>query len=150
MSRNNRNEPIEFEVDWDEFGEIVIEKWQRKILERDVWDTGNLYHSLEYSWRGLNALNQVVGRGHGGEVKIPDKVSFSFPLYGIYADRGAGRGTRIKSHWRGRGHSQWFYATFAQERKRLGELVAEAYGRAAVSMIHTIEMHSLATPRGDI
>lgn len=133
-------------INWDRFGEIVIDRWQRKILERDVWDTGNLYHSLEYSWRGVNALNQVVGRGRGGEVKIPDKVSFSFPLYGIYADRGAGRGTRIKSHWRGRGHSQWFYATFAQERKRLGELVAEAYGRAAVSMIHTIETRSIGTP----
>jgi hypothetical protein len=128
-----------YEVDWDKFCQFVIERWRNKIIERDVYDTGNLYRSLTYNYRGTNSLNQTVGRGSGATLKIPDMVSFSFPMYGIYADRGAGRGLRIKSHWRGKGHSQWFYSTFATERRRLGELVAEAYGRAAMEQILTIE-----------
>jgi len=126
-------------VDWDKFCQIVIERWRKKIIERNVFDTGNLYRSLDYAYRGVNSSNQTVGRGSADiTVKIPDMLSFSFPLYGIYADKGAGRGLRIKTTGRGKGHTQWFYGVFAQERERLGEMVAEAYGRAAASMIRTI------------
>ena len=77
-----------YEVDWDKFCQFVIERWRNKIIERDVYDTGNLYRSLTYNYRGTNSLNQTVGRGSGATLKIPDMVSFSFPMYGIYADRG--------------------------------------------------------------
>ncbi|MBQ6307245.1 MAG: hypothetical protein IJK78_11825 [Bacteroidales bacterium] len=42
----------------------------------------------------------------------------------------------------------WYYRIFANERHRLGELVAEAYGRAAASMIHTLEVKRVGTPEG--
>lgn len=160
MTRENRNEPVEFEVDWDEFGRIVIERWQNKLLDKDIFDTGNLYRSIEYSYRASNALGQVVGRGQAAEVKagtIPDEFTFSFPLYGIYVERGVGRGytrgnggdlVKFKGVGRGRERRTWYYRIFAHERHRLGELVAEQYGRAAASMIHTLEVHSLATRRG--
>lgn len=144
-------------VNWDRFGEIVIERWQKKLLDKAIFDTGNLYRSLEYGYRASNALGQIVGRGSAAEVKagtIPDVFTFQFPLYGIYVERGVGRGytrgnggdlVKFKGTARGRERRTWYYRIFANERHRLGELVAEAYGRAAASMIHTIETHSLTT-----
>ena len=157
MAQNygTRGNADEFRVNWDRFGEIVIEKWQRKLLEKDIYDTGNLYRSIEYGYRATNALNQVVGRGHASEVKagtIPDVFTFRFPLYGIYVERGVGRGytrgnggdlVKFKGVGRGRERRTWYYRIFANERHRLGELVAEQYGRAAASMIHTIEVKKL-------
>lgn len=145
----------EFRVDWDRFGEIVIERWQKKMLEKDIYDTGNLYRSIEYGYRASNALGQIVGRGHASEVKagtIPDVFTFRFPMYGIYVERGVGRGytrgnggdlVKFKGVGRGRERRTWYYRIFAHERHRLGELVAEQYGRAAASMIHTIEVKKL-------
>ena len=147
----------EFRVNWDRFGEIVIDRWQRQLLEKDVYDTGNLYRSLEYGYRATNALNQIVGRGHAAEVKagsIPEV--FSFPLYGIYVERGVGRGytrgnggdlVKFEGRGRGRGRRTWYYRIFADQRHRLGELVAEQYGRAAASAIRSIEVRRLAAGR---
>ena len=147
----------EFRVNWDRFGEIVIDRWQRQLLEKDVYDTGNLYRSLEYGYRATNALNQIVGRGHAAEVgSIPEVFSFSFPLYGIYVERGVGRGytrgnggdlVKFEGRGRGRGRRTWYYRIFADQRHRLGELVAEQYGRAAASAIRSIEVRRLAAGR---
>lgn len=147
----------DFRVDWDRFGELVIEKWQKRLLEKDIYDTGNLYRSIEYGYRASNALGQIVGRGHASEVKagtIPDVFTFRFPMYGIYVERGVGRGytrgnggdlVKFKGTGRSRERRTWYYRIFAHERHRLGELVAEQYGRAAASMIHTLETHRLTT-----
>ena len=159
MARDHgtRGATEDFRVDWDRFGELVIEKWQKRLLEKDIYDTGNLYRSIEYGYRASNALGQIVGRGHASEVKagsIPDVFSFRFPLYGIYVERGVGRGytrgnggdlVKFKGTGRGRERRTWYYRIFAHERHRLGELVAEQYGRAAASMIHTLETHRLTT-----
>ena len=159
MAQNygTRGTADEFEVNWDKFGEIVIEKWQERLLEKDIYDTGNLYRSIEYGYRASNALGQIVGRGHASEVKagtVPDVFTFKFPLYGIYVERGVGRGytrgnggdlVKFKGTGRSRERRTWYYSIFAHERHRLGELIAEQYGRAAASMIHTIETHRLTT-----
>ena len=150
----------EFRVNWDRFAEIVIEKWQKKLLDQDDWNTGNLYRSFEYNYRATNALNEVVGRGHAAEVKagtIPDWIAFKFSLYGIYVDRGVGRGytrgnggdlVKFKGVGRGREKKTWYYSILVHERHRLGELVAEAYGREAASMIHTLEVKRIGMPQG--
>lgn len=162
QGHGTRGTTEEFRVNWDRFGEIVIERWQKRMLDKDIFDTGNLYRSLEYGYRATNALNQVVGRGQASEVQagtIPDVFTFSFPMYGIYVERGVGRGytrgnggdlVKFKGVGRGRERRTWYYRIFANERHRLGELVAEAYGRAAASMIHTIETRSIGTPRGRV
>ena len=149
-----------YDVDWDRFGEIVIERWQKKMLEKDIWDTGNLYRSIVYNYRATNAMNQVMSRGSGatfGDVKVPDMLSFSFPMYGIYVERGVGRGytrgnggdlVKFKGVGRGRERRTWYYRIFANERHKLGEMAAKIYGRAAASMIHTIETHSVSRSRG--
>ena len=159
MAQNygTRGTADEFEVNWDKFGEIVIEKWQETLLEKKIYDTGNLYRSIEYGYRASNALGQIVGRGHASEVKagtVPDVFTFKFPLYGIYVERGVGRGytrgnggdlVKFKGTGRSRERRTWYYRIFAHERHRLGELIAEQYGRAAASMIHTLETHRLTT-----
>lgn len=159
MAQNygTRGTADEFEVNWDKFGELVIKDWQEKLLEKKIYDTGNLYRSIEYGYRATNALGQIVGRGHGSEVKagtVPDVFTFKFPLYGIYVERGVGRGytrgnggdlVKFKGTGRGRERRTWYYRIFAHERHRLGELVAEQYGRTAASMIHTLETHRLTT-----
>ena len=77
--------------DWDTFGAIVIERWQKKMLEKNIFDTGYLYRSIIYQYRKENAAKQVFSRGSGatyGEIGVPDYLSFTFPMYGIYVDRG--------------------------------------------------------------
>ncbi|WP_373735735.1 hypothetical protein, partial [Bacteroides heparinolyticus] len=82
----------------------------------------------------------------------PEVFSFSFPLYGIYVERGVGRGytrgnggdlVKFRGKGRGRGRRTWFYRIFANQRHRLGELVAEHYGRAASAAIRTIEVRRI-------
>ena len=147
----------DFRVNWDRFGELVVEQWQKQLLEKDIYDTGNLYRSIEYGYRATNALNQVIGRGHAAEMKagtVPDVFTFRFPLYGIYVEHGVGRGytkgnggnlVKFKGKGRGRERRTWYYRIFVHERHRLGELVAEQYGRAAAKMITSIEVRRLVT-----
>ena len=127
MSRDHgtRGGTEDFRVDWDRFGELVIEKWQKRLLEKDIYDTGNLYRSIVYGYRASNALGQIVGRG--------------------YTRGNGGDLVKFKGTGRGRERRTWYYRIFAHERHRLGELVAEQYGRAAASMIHTLETHRLTT-----
>ncbi len=158
MSRNNRNESLEFEVDWDEFCRIVIERWQNKMLDKDIYDTGTLYRSIEYGYRTVNSNNVAIGRGAGKirTASVPDMMYFSFPMYGIYVEKGVGRGytrgnsgdlVKFKGTGRGRERRTWYYRIFANQRHRLGEMVGEIYGRQAMSMIHTIESRSFGTPK---
>ena len=140
-------------IDWDRFCRIVIEKWQGKMLDKDIFNTGTLYRSIDYGYRTVNAMNQSVGRGSVVQaVRIPDKLYFTFPLYGIYVERGVGRGytrgnggelVKFMGAGRGRERRTWYYRIFSNERKRLGELVAEHYGRAASAAIRTIEVRRI-------
>lgn len=143
-----------YDIDWDRFSEIVIEKWQEKLIEKKIYATGALYSSFEYNYRAVNSANQIVGRGSGGGMKsVPDYFAFSFPMYGIYVERGVGRGytrgnggdlVQFKERGRSRERRWWYYNIFVRERKRLGELVSQAYGRAAASQILTIETRSIS------
>ncbi len=142
-------------INWDRFGEIVIERWQKKLLEKGIFDTGTLYRSFEYNYRAVNAMNQVVGRGSGtshGGVKVLEWLAFSFPMYGIYVERGVGRGYSrgnggelVKFEGRGRGRERrtWYYRIFVNQRSQLGKLVAKAYGKAAARSITSIEVKTI-------
>lgn len=138
----------QMEVDWDKFCQIVIERWKKMIVKKGIWDTGALHDSIVYNYRGVNAMNQTVMRGNTLKAgTIPDFISFSFPMYGIYVERGVGRGytkgntglVKFKGKGRGRVRRPWFYSIFVNERHRLGEMVGELYGDVARSMIHTID-----------
>lgn len=157
MSKENRNDSEYFNVDWDKFCQIVIERWQDKLIDKGIYDTGTLYRSFNYGYRTVNAANAAVGRGSGSirTNTVPEMLHFSFPLYGVYVEHGVGRGyTRgntglVKFEGKGRGRERrtWYYRIFANERHRLGELAAKYYGNAIRSMIHTIEIHGHSTPK---
>ena len=151
MARNygTRGTIEDMTYDWDKFCQIVIERWQDKMIDKGIYDTGTLHNSIVYNYRGVNAMNQTVMRGNALKAgTLPDFISFSFPKYGIYVERGVGRGytrgnggdlVKFKGKGRGRERRTWFYRIFANERHKLGELMAKYYGNAARSMIHTIE-----------
>ena len=61
------------------WADIVIERWQKKIQELDVIDTGELYKSVS---------SQVISDAAGDPVKI----TFTFLYYGRFSDMGAGMG----------------------------------------------------------
>ena len=161
MARNygTRGGTDDMRVNWDRFGEIVIERWQAKLIDKGIYDTGTLHNSIEYGYRATNALNQVIGRGHAAEVKagtIPDSFTFAFPLYGIYVERGVGRGytrgnggdlVKFKGKERGRKRRTWSYAVFVNERHKLGELVGELYGRSAQHTVHSMLVKTIGTPK---
>lgn len=151
MSRLNRNDSEFFEVDWDKFCQIVIKRWQDKLVDKGIWDTGTLYRSFNYSTRGANA-----GRSTQGRPSVPDKLVFSFPKYGIYVERGVGRGytrgnggdlVKFKGKGRGRKRRTWYYAVFVNERHKLGELVGELYGRSAQHTVHSMLVKTIGTPK---
>lgn len=150
-----RGEQEYYRIDWDKFSQKVIQDWQEQLKKKNIYDTGTLYRSFQYNFRVTNAMNQTLGRGAGlseGAVTVPDKLAFSFPLYGIYVERGVGRGyTRGNTGdllkfkgGRGRTRRWWYYNVFVRQRHRLGQLVAQQYGRAAAAQILTIEVKSIS------
>ena len=62
--------------------------------DKGIYDTGTLYRSIEYGYRTVNSNNVAVGRGAGRirTATVPDRMYFSFPMYGIYVEKGVGRG----------------------------------------------------------
>lgn len=155
-SRGKLGATDEMELDWDKFCEIVIMRWQKRMDILDIYDTGTLRNSIQYGYRGTNALNQTVGRGNKLKAgTVPDNITFAFPMYGIYVEAGVGRGytrgnkglVKFEGKGRGRVRRTWYYRIFANERHRLGEMVGELYGNVARSMIHTIEGQRITLPR---
>jgi hypothetical protein len=109
------------------WADIVIKMWQAKIAEMNVWDTGELYRSLQNS----------LLTGAGNDV---DKVEFSFKLYGIFVDMGTGKGF-------GAGNSGdlgftpvrkeklWYSKIFYREVMRLKEILAQKYSEEAARTV---------------
>lgn len=109
------------------WAEITLKIWREKITELKVWETGELYRSLE------NTLFTAAG----GDV---DKVVFSFKLYGFFVDMGVG-----KEIFRGNGgdlgftpnrkRKEWYSRFFYREVMRLKEILIEKYGEAVASQV---------------
>ena len=144
-----------YNINWDEFGQRVVKDWQGRMLDKDIFDTGHLYRSIEYGYRTVNAMNQTVGRGGSSmPTQIPDQFTFVFPMYGIYVEKGVGRGCtrgnggnliKFKERGRGRQRRSWYSGVFVHERRRLAELVRDTYGYAAMESIRSIEANRIYT-----
>lgn len=93
------------------WADIVIEKWQVKIIELGVFDTEALYDSL---------LAHCV-RESGQNI---DRIDFSFKLYGIFVDMGAGRYGEGRFHQK---NTNWFSRIFFWQIRRLREILLERY-----------------------
>lgn len=108
------------------WGAMLVDIWREKIARLMIRDTGNLYNSV-------TMLNFIVGEDSY-------QASFRFPDYGIYVDRGTGRGftrgnggdlgftpTRRPQEW----YSPKFYASFM----RLSEFISTYYCDSGVVLI---------------
>lgn len=94
------------------WAEIVIERWQRKITQLDIIDTGAL----------LRSFNAAVTADSSGN---PAKIVFTFLYYGRFADMGAG-GFRERK--------PWYSSVFLREVGKLGSLLAKKYGYDAAQL----------------
>jgi hypothetical protein len=94
------------------WAEIVIERWQKKITQFDLIDTGSLLHSF-------NAAVTADAQGN------PAKVTFTFLYYGRFADMGAG-GFRERK--------PWYSSVFLKEVVKLGYMLAAKYGYDAAQL----------------
>lgn len=93
------------------WADIVIERWQQKIKQLDVIDTGELYKSF---------AAQVISDAAGD----PVKVTFTFLYYGRFSDMGAGIGMEAGNRQR----KPWYSSVFIREVNMLGMLMAKRYG----------------------
>ncbi len=93
------------------WAEIVIQRWQAKIQELDVIDTGELQKSFS---------SQVISDAQGD----PVKVTFTFLYYGRFPDMGAGKGAENGNRER----KPWYSSVFIREVNKLGLLMAKRYG----------------------
>lgn len=110
----------------DGWGQMLVDIWREKIGRLRVYDTGNLYNSVVL-------MNFVVG-------DATYHADFTFPVYGIYVDKGTGREisrgnsgdlgftpTRMPQPW----YSPKFYASFM----RLKEFMEVSYSNEALILI---------------
>lgn len=114
---------------------IVIEKWRAKIVEMQVWETGTLYDSVKL----LEELLSNAGTS-------PDKIEFSFKLYGLYRDLGVGKGMAGNEgdlgYSPGRERKEWYSNVYFAQVMRLREILQEKYSQAAAYNI----MNTMSAP----
>lgn len=120
----------------DRWAEIVLEKWQRAIRKLRIGDSGELFDSL---------ARQVVSASDGDV----QKVIFFYNYYGAFVDMGVGRGVKVggvkesalsrrlegKRNGNRRRAKKWHNKILYGQTIRLGEIMQDEYGNAAVVTI---------------
>jgi len=109
------------------WADITLKIWRDKIVQLQVYDTGELMASLK------NDLTRAAGNS-------VEKVEFSFKLYGIFADLGVGR--EISKGNGGdlgftplRKRKEWYSKVFYREVMKLKEILADRYSKAAAQQV---------------
>jgi len=108
-----------------EWARITVERWEEKISQLGIGDSNAL----------INSFTQQVITDSAGN---PDLIRFTFEYYGKMVDMGVGRGvkaTDIGNIETTRKAKPWYSKQFGREVYRLAEILAEAYGRRAVTII---------------
>ena len=107
---------------------IVIKRWESKIEQLGIGNTGNLAKSF---------LQHVFTQSSGD----PEKIDFTFNYYGKFVDMGVGKGVKIGQSGKGsRTAKPWYSKTFYSEVKRLGEILSQKYAyEAQTSILNNIE-----------
>lgn len=105
------------------WADIVIERWQKRMAELDVGDTGALLKSFQA---------QVTADSNGD----PAKVTFAFLYYGRFPDMGVGRGVTLADvPSPTRPVKPWYSQTFMNEVVKLGRMMAAKYGLDAAMAV---------------
>lgn len=119
--------------DW---ARIVVERWRDKMDKLNI----NSTHALS------DSLTANVISGNSG---IPERIEFTFKLYGRFVDMGVGAGVRYddvkilstdrRIEGRGAGNyrrpRKWYSKPFAYEIKRLNELISKNLGRSVSNIL---------------
>lgn len=105
------------------WADIVIERWQKKIISMKIIDTGDLLKSF---------LTHISADANGD----PTKIAFAFLYYGRFSDMGVGKGVKISDVPDvNRQQKKWYSDTFLREVQVLGRIMAEKYGIEAAEEI---------------
>ena len=106
-----------------QWADIVIERWQKRMAALDIGDTGELLRSFQA---------QVASDSNGD----PSKITFTFLYYGRFPDMGVGRGVTLADvPDERRKPKPWYSKTFLGEVVKLGRFMAAKYGMDAADAI---------------
>lgn len=91
--------------------------------------------------------DSFVHHVHTAANGIPDLIDFAYTYYGKFADMGVGgdvnlenRDSMVSSGQTTRRQKRWFSKNFFYQVRRLGEILAEKYGRkGAIAIVANIE-----------
>jgi len=110
-----------YRVDYVKWAQIVVDKWEFNIVQKNLIYSGDLLRSFE----------QNVSAEAGGNAAL---ISFAFKYYLRMLDMGVGRGSPIGANDK-RKRYPIFTKTFYAEFYRLSELLAEKYANRGAAMI---------------
>lgn len=112
------------------WADITIQDFENKIDALGINDTFALQESFE----------SHVFMAAGGDIS---KIEFMYNFYGKYIELAVGKGVSFRDVGitsRGRKKRLWYTPVFFRHVKRLGEILAEKYGRKAqIAIIENIQ-----------
>jgi len=109
------------------WADIVIEKWEQKMIRLNVGKTKDLLNSFEAT---------VTAESNGN----PKLIEFAFLYYGKFVDMGAGKGVKA-GEWEGtkRQPKSWYSRTFFGQLQALGDILGEKYAqKGAMAIVENI------------
>ena len=120
-------ENLNLELTAQAWADIVIEKWEQKIIRLNVKNTGALLDSFESAVR-------LEANGN------PKLIEFAFLYYGKFADMGAGKGVNAGEHeGTKRSPKSWYSRTFFGQIQALGDILGKKYAeKGKMAIIETL------------
>ena len=114
-------------AEWNQYdtlkawADIVIERWENRIAQLNVMDTGELLRSFQ-------AQVAMDANGNG------EKIIFTYAYYGRFSELGVGKGVKAGMDSR-RQKKPWYTKVFFGQVNQLARIMAEKYGQEATMKI---------------
>jgi len=112
------------------WADIVINDWEKKAFELKIVDTAAL----------VDSFASHVYMETGGNI---ERIEFIYNYYGKFIEMAVGNGVSIEDvgvNSNSRKKRMWYTPIFYRHVKRLGEILAEKYGRKAqLALIENLE-----------
>jgi hypothetical protein len=120
-------------AEWNQYetlkawADIVIERWELKISQFNVYDTGELLRSFQ-------THVQLDANGVG------EKITFAYAYYGRFVELGVGKYVKAGME-SNRKKKPWYTKIFFGQVNQLARIMAEKYGQqAALAIVENIEV----------
>lgn len=109
------------------WSDIVVKMWQEKIIQLDVWESGELYDSFQHH----------INTQANGDVR---KISFFFNVYGMYVNDGVGKEVYVGNpgdlgFTPKRKRKRWHDGVFYREVYKITQYITWKYSKGALEMI---------------